>query len=57
MKSNEIIEAYREKFRAEIDLLLKLNGNNFEETEFILENALDLALHDWRNIDGRNQTD
>lgn len=54
MKSNEIIESYREKFKAEIDLLLKLNGNNFEETEFILENALDLALHDWRNIDGRN---
>lgn len=29
MKSNEIIESYREKFKAEIDLLLKLNGNNF----------------------------
>jgi hypothetical protein len=49
MKSNEIIESYREKFKAEIDLLLKLNGNNFEETEFILENALDLALNDKRN--------
>lgn len=27
MKSNEIIESYREKFKAEINLLLKLNGN------------------------------
>lgn len=26
MKSNEIIESYREKFKAEINLLLKLNG-------------------------------
>lgn len=49
MKANEIIESYREKFKAEIDLLLKLNGNNFEETEFILENALDLALNDKGN--------
>jgi hypothetical protein len=49
MKLNEIIESYREKFKAEIDLLLKLNGNNFEESEFILENALDLALNDKRN--------
>lgn len=51
MKSNSIhvMERLRAIFKAEIELLMDLNGNDFEDAEFILENALDLALNDKRN--------
>ena len=44
-----VVEKFREIIKAEIDLLMTLNGNDFEDAEFILENALDLALNDKKN--------
>ena len=44
-----IIEHYRKMLKEETAWLMELNGHNFEETQFILENALDFALNDTRN--------
>lgn len=44
-----VIEHYRKVFKEEIEWNMELNGHNFEETQFVLENALDLALNDERN--------
>lgn len=43
-----IIEEYRDKFLQIINEVLEKNGNNFEDMEFILDSALDLALNDKR---------
>lgn len=43
------IEHYRKVFKEEIEWNMELNGHNFEEAQFVLENALDLALNDERN--------
>ncbi len=48
-KTTEVIDHYHKTLREEIEWLMKLNGHNFEETEFILESALDFALNDIRN--------
>ena len=49
MSNNELIAKYREKFKAEIDMLLELTGHNLEDTHFILDSALDLAINDKMN--------
>ena len=43
------LDEYCKKFLKEIEQLMEQNGHNFEETQFILDNALDLALTDARN--------
>lgn len=48
-KNGMVLEHYRKMLKEEIRWLMELNGHNFEETEFILESALDLALNDTRN--------
>ena len=49
MNVNEIIEHYRKMLKEETAWLMGLNGHNFEEAQFVLESALDLALNDTRN--------
>ena len=49
MKENTIIERLREIFKADINLVMEINGHNYENAEFVMESALDLALNDIRN--------
>lgn len=44
-----VIDHYRKMFKEETAWLMELNGHNFEESQFILESALDFALNDIRN--------
>ena len=44
-----VIDHYRKMLKEEVAWLMELNGHNFEESQFILESALDFALNDIRN--------
>ena len=45
----EFIAEYRKRLAKDIDRLMEVSGHDFEETQFILESALDMAITDKRN--------
>ena len=47
--SYEIIEEYRGILADNFKSIMERNGNNFEDAQFVLESALDLATGDLRN--------
>ena len=46
---NAVIDRCRQELTELINEIMEANGNNFEQTQFILESALDFALSDKRN--------
>lgn len=44
-----LIEHYHKVFREEIEWNMELNGHDFDGTQLVMENALDLALNNKRN--------
>ena len=48
-RTETVIEHYRKMLKEETAWIMELNGHNFEDAQFILENALDFALNDIRN--------
>lgn len=45
----KLIEKYRKEFSKVVEDVMHETGNNLESTDFILESALDLAIHDKSN--------
>jgi hypothetical protein len=49
INTNELLDKYRDMFKAELDKLMEENGHNPYGAKFILESALDLAITDMMN--------
>jgi len=47
-ETNQIIEEYRKRFKAELGILMEKNGHDFESACVILESSLDFAESDLR---------